>query len=121
MTTEDMIKKHPQTIQNVVDSLQEAIDLMYKDHETSYVVAKKIYPQLSDTVIHNAVDNLLHRRIYPRTIALDDGLWQRTIKTRMDSGDLKKPQALSVSVDNRFAIKARSDLAYERNPKLISQ
>lgn len=106
MTTEDVIKNHPQTVQKLVDSLQEAVNLMYNDPQSSYRVAKKIYPHLSDKVVRAAVDSLLSRHVYPRSIVVDDLLWQRTLKTRLDSGELKKPQATDVAVDNDFALRA---------------
>jgi NitT/TauT family transport system substrate-binding protein len=111
MTTEDTIKGRPQMVQKFVDSLQEAVNLMYSDPQSSYRVAKKIYPQLSDKVVRNAVDSLLSRHIYPHAIVVDDALWQRTLKTRLDSGELKQPQATNVAVDNDFAIEAGKDLA----------
>jgi len=110
MTTEDYIKSNPQTVQKIVDALQEAVNLMYKNPEISYEVGRKIYPTLSDKVIRAAVDRMLKENMYPRSIAVTDALWQRTLKTRLDSGELKKPQATNVAVDNRFAMQAQKDL-----------
>ena len=45
--------------------------------------------------------------MYPKSIVVNDGYWQSTLKTRLSSGDLKKPQATDVAVDNRFALKAQ--------------
>ena len=106
MTTEEEISKNPQTVQKVVDSLQEAVNLMYKDRGISYRVGKKIYPNLSDKVVHNAVDRMLGEQMYPHSIVIPDDLWQRTLKTRIDSGELKKPQATEVAVENKFALDA---------------
>ena len=110
MTTEQYIKDHPETVQKIVDSLQEAVNLMYSNPETSFGVAKKIYPNLSDQVTRNAVNSVLSRHIYPRSILVSDKLWQRTLKTRLDSGELKNPQAINVAVDNDFAIVAQKDV-----------
>ena len=109
-TTEDYIQTHPQTVQKVVDALQEAVTLMYSNPSVSYEVGKKIYPTLSDKVIHAAVDRMLKEKMYPRSIEVTDSLWQRTLKTRLDSGELKKPQATSVAVDNSFAVQAAQDV-----------
>jgi NitT/TauT family transport system substrate-binding protein len=110
MTTEQTIKDHPQMVQKMVDSLQEAVNLMYQDPQTSYDVAKKIYPNLPDQVVHNAVDSVLSRHIYPHSIVVADQLWQRSLKTRLDSGELKKPQTTDVAVDNGFALQAEKDV-----------
>jgi len=109
-TTETVIKDHPATVQKVVDALQEAINLMYADPQISYQVARKIYSDLSDKVIHAAVDRMLHENMYPRSVVIPDDLWQRTIKTRVDSGELKKPQATTIAVDNDFALQAQKDV-----------
>jgi NitT/TauT family transport system substrate-binding protein len=108
-TTEDTIKNRPQTVQKVVNALQEAVNLMYKNPQVAYEVGKKIYPNLSDKVIHAAVDRMLHENMYPHSIAVTDDLWQRTLKTRLDSGDLKKPQTTDVAVDNSFALLAQKN------------
>jgi NitT/TauT family transport system substrate-binding protein len=108
-TTEQNIKDHPQIVQKIVDSLQEAVNLMYSEPQVSYAVAKKIYPNLADQVVHNAVDSVMSRHVYPHSIVVQDELWQRTLKTRLDSGELKKPQATDVAVDNEFALQAQKD------------
>ena len=41
--------------------------------------------------------------MYPRSVVISDAHWQRTLKTRLDSGDLKNPQATDKAVENRFA------------------
>ena len=110
MTTEDYIKSHPQTVQKVVNSLQEALNMMYKDSQVAYRVGKKLYPNLSDKVVHNAVSHMLSESMYPHSVLVTDELWQRSLQTRTDSGQLKKPQATSVAVDNTFAIQASKDV-----------
>jgi NitT/TauT family transport system substrate-binding protein len=110
MTTEDYIARHPQTVQKIVDGLQEAFNVMFGNPEVSYRTAKKIYPNLSHKVIRNAVDRMLKNDMYPHSVVVPDDLWQRTLKTRRDSGELKKPQATSVAVDNSFAVNAENHL-----------
>jgi NitT/TauT family transport system substrate-binding protein len=110
MTTEDYIKNHPETVQKVVDSLQEAFNLLYSKPEVSYRVGKKIYPNLLDKVVRTAVDRMLKGDMYPHSVAVPEDMWQRTLKTRLDSGELKRPQATNIAVDNTFAIKAKVDV-----------
>jgi len=108
--TEDFIKAHPETIQKVVDSLQEALNIIYKDPQVAYRTGKKLYPNLSDKVVHTAVDHMLSENMYPHSAIVPDELWQRTLKTRLDSDELKKPQATTIAVDNSFAIQAGKDV-----------
>ncbi len=109
-TTEDFIKSHPDTVQKLADGLQEAIDLIYSDPQVAFRVGAKLFPHLSDKVVHSAVNRMLSANMYPRSIVVPDELWQRTLKTRLDNGDLKKPQATSVAVDNDFALQAQKDV-----------
>jgi NitT/TauT family transport system substrate-binding protein len=110
-TTDEIIKYYPQVVQKVVDGLQEAITMMYKDPEISYRVARKIYPNLSDKVVHAAVDRMLKDDIYSHSVVVNNNLWQRTLKTHLDNGELKKAQLTTVAVDNSFSFKAAQQFA----------
>ena len=105
-TTEETIAKRPGMTQKVVLALQQAVDLIYSDPNAGFRTARKIYPTLSDKVIRAAVARMLDAKVYPRSIIVPDNMWQRTLKTRLDSGELKKPQDTGVSVDNSFAAAA---------------
>jgi NitT/TauT family transport system substrate-binding protein len=108
-TTEDYIAKHPKEVQAVVDALQEAVGDIYSDPQLAYRVTATLFPGMSQMVIHNAVGHMLAAAIYPRSLVITDDLWQRTLKTRLDSGELKKPQTMDVAVDNEFAQRADQD------------
>jgi NitT/TauT family transport system substrate-binding protein len=103
-TTDEWITKNKDKAQRVVDSLQQAVTKMYSDKDVAYRTARKIFPELSDTVIKNSVNRMLKDAMYPESIVVDSELWQRTLKTRLDSGELKKPQDTELSVDNTFAL-----------------
>ncbi|MDE2029785.1 MAG: ABC transporter substrate-binding protein, partial [Alphaproteobacteria bacterium] len=109
-TMEGTIKAHPKLVQKVVDAIQEAIDLMYAKPAICYKVGQKIYPNLPAKVVHAAVNRMLREDMYPHSVVVTDALWQRTLKTRLENGDLKKPQSTGVAVDNRFAVQAQKDL-----------
>lgn len=102
-TLDSTIKERPEVVQKFVTALQAAVAHMYRAPEISYEVARRLYPQLDEKVVQRAVDVMLAEKLYPMSIVVDDALWQRTLKTRLDSGELKKPQATDVSVDNTFA------------------
>ncbi len=105
-TTSENIDNNPDVVQSVVEALQEAISLMFLNRDVPYLTAKKLYPSLSEKVIRNAVDRMMNDAMYPESLVVDDILWQRTLKTRIDSGELKEMQAIDVAVDNTFAIRA---------------
>lgn len=102
-TLESTIEKRPDLVQKVVASLQEALDLLHGSREVCLRVAQKLFPNLGQPVIQNAVDRMLRLGVYPESVKVDESYWQRTLKTRLDSGELKKPQATNYTVDNRFA------------------
>lgn len=107
-TTDDIIKKKPATVQKLVDALQEAMTLLHTDREAGLRTAKKLFPELKDKVVQAAFDRMTSKDMYPGSVVVNDEYWQRTLKTRIDSGDLKKAQATNVAVDNRFALKAQN-------------
>lgn len=106
-TTEDVIKNKPEAVQKTVDALQEAMTLLYTDHQVAMRTAKKLFPNLKESVIKAAIDRMLAKEMYPKSVVMTDDYWQRSLKTRMDSGDLKKAQSTDMAVDNSFAMKAQ--------------
>lgn len=107
MVTQAMIDKNPETVQKMVTALQLAVKAMYKDKQIAYAVAQKLFPELGEQVIKNAVDRMLKDAMYPKSVVVNDAYWQATLKTRLTTGELKKTQATDLAVDNRFAEKAQ--------------
>ena len=103
---EEFLSQHPDIAQKVVNALQQAMTAIYKDKNIAYDVAKKLFPDLSDTVIKNAVDRIVDNDSYPRSVEVLDKYWQRSIKSRLDSGELQNKQETDVATDNTFAKKA---------------
>lgn len=102
-TMDSTISERPQTVQKFVNALQSAVAQMYRSPEISYAVGEKMYPDVDPKVVKRAVDIMLGEKMYPHRVVVDDKLWQRTLQTRLDSGELKAPQATSETVDNTFA------------------
>ncbi|MEN9846709.1 MAG: hypothetical protein RIS36_1856 [Pseudomonadota bacterium] len=105
-TLESTIQNRPDLVQKVVTALQEGLTLAHSSPETRVRVAKNLFPNLSESVIHNALKRMYAGDIFPRSVKIEDSFWQRTLKTRLDSGELKRPQTTDFTVDNRFAEKA---------------
>jgi len=113
-TTEDVIAKNPEMVQKVVSAVNEAMNVLHTQPDVAQRVAKKLFPNLKESVVTAAINRILAKNIYPETVVITDEYWQRTLKTRIDSGELKAAQALGVAVDNRFAEKAVLDLAAQK-------
>jgi NitT/TauT family transport system substrate-binding protein len=105
-TLESTIQTKASTVQKIVSGLQEALTVLHSDPQVGLRVSKKLFPTLSEQVIRNALARMFHLNVFPASVKIDDALWQRTLQTRLDSGDLKKPQATSFTVENSFAEQA---------------
>lgn len=103
MTRQETVDRKPAQVQRAVNALQQAMTAIYTDPEVAYRTARKLFPELGETVIKTAVDHMLHDAMYPRSVVVNEDYWQRSLKTRIDSGDLKHMQPTSLTVDNRFA------------------
>ncbi len=102
-TRESTIQNKPKTVQKLVSGLQEAIELLHSSKDLCAKVAKKLFPTLSEQVIENAVNRMLAAGVFPRSVRVENDYWQRTLTTRLDSGELEKPQTTEFTVDNQFA------------------
>lgn len=109
-TLDTTIKERPDLVQKIVSGLQEAQSLVLNDKDVPFRVAKKLFPTLNEQVIRNAVTRMLGYGVYSRSVKVDDAFWQRTLKTRLDSKELKKPQSTDFTVDNQFAEQAMKEL-----------
>lgn len=106
-TLESTIQQRPDLVQRVVSALQEGLDQLHSGSDVSLRVTRKLFPNLSEPVIQSAVKRMVDQGVYPRSVKVDDAYWQRTLRTRLESGELKKPQTLGVTVDNSFAEKTQ--------------
>ena len=105
-TLESTIQKRPDLVKKVVGALQDGLDSLHSDSAAAQRVAEKLFPNLSKDVVARAVRRMMALGVYPRSVVVDESLWQRTLRTRLESGELKRPQALEFTVDNSFAIEA---------------
>lgn len=107
---ESTIKSRPDLVQKMVSSIHEALIVIHKDRDVCIRVAQKLFPTLGEQVVNNAVSRMLGAQMYPKSAKVEDSFWQRTLKTRLDSGELKKPQPTDFTVDNSFAEVAIKEL-----------
>jgi ABC-type nitrate/sulfonate/bicarbonate transport system substrate-binding protein len=103
MVRQDTIDRRADQVQRMVNALQQAITSIHADREAAYRTARKLFPDLGEPVIKGAVDHMLRDAMYPASVVVRDDYWQKTLRTRLDSGDLKSPQKTEQAVDNRFA------------------
>ena len=102
-TLDSTIQKRPDLVKKVVGALQEGLDRFHGDGNAGQRVAERLFPNLPKEVVKLAVQRMAGFGVYPRSVVVDEALWQRTLRTRLESGELKRPQALDFTVDNGFA------------------
>jgi len=109
-TTQKVIDRKPQVIQAAVTALQEAILTLQTNPEAALRTTRRIFPNLSDEIVRGATKRMMDLNVYPSTVVVEDDSWQRTLKVRLESGQLKHSQRLEDSVDNSFALNALKEL-----------
>ena len=87
----------------MVNALQQAIATMYRDPAVAVRTAQKLFPSLGEATIQRAVAHMLKDAMYPASVVVPEEFWQRSLQSRLDSGELKHPQATTTAVDNHFA------------------
>lgn len=101
-TVDRVIEQKPHTVQRFVRGIDRALRTISRDHTTAIRVAHKIFPRVSPAIIAAAVNRMLAAGVFPPSAAVDNDLWQRSLGTRLLSGELRAPQATNVTVDSRF-------------------
>ena len=106
MALDDTLKAHPEMAQGLVNALQRALKTLHENPEVGIDVASKLFPDIDEAVIRNAVIRMQKKDVYPQSAVVPDAYWQRTLSARIKSGELKHRQETTNSVDNSFALKA---------------
>lgn len=108
-TLDSTIQNRPDLVRKVVGALQEGLDRLHADGGAAQRVADTLFPSLSKDVVTRAVQRMIGFGIYPRSVVMEEALWQRSFRTRLESGELKRPQPLDYAVENRFAIEVAAN------------
>jgi len=107
-TTEDILLEDPDTAQKFIRALELSLADCHADSSIPIRVGKKLFPNLDPIVVENAVRRMLNERTIPEHVEVTDLAWQKALATRLTVGDLKEPQATSVTIDNSFAKMAQT-------------
>ena len=105
MTTARMIGERPAALQGLVRGVDRALKVLRQDRSVGYRTAMKLYPEIEPEILRRAVDRLVSSECFPSGAEVTDAAWQRSVRTRLESKELKAPQATAVAVDNRFVPK----------------
>lgn len=108
-TTDRLINERPELVRRVVGALEEAVVACHRDPSIATQVGASLFPTIDKKVVEKAVNRMLSEGTFPKHVNVDSGAWQAALRTRLIVGDLHKPQATEVSVNNSFADEARSN------------
>lgn len=103
------INERPTLVQSVVSALEDAVVASHQNPSIAVAVGRDLFPSLSASVVERAIRRMLDEKTYPMHVVVDESGWQAALRTRLQVGDLKEPQATSVAVDNTFANRAAVD------------
>ena len=102
MTTSKVIDERPQQLAGLVRGISRALRALRTDPAVGYRTAVKLYPEIAPELLRRAVDRLIASECFPDSPLIPDDAWQRSLRTRLESKELKQPQKTAVAVDNRF-------------------
>lgn len=95
MTRESLAKKQPQLINSVIIALQMALNDINSNHHEALKTAKTFFPQISTNILNSAINRMLTEKVIPLTTTVSEASWDKAMKVRLDSGDLKVKSSLS--------------------------
>jgi NitT/TauT family transport system substrate-binding protein len=106
MTSQDMVRKHPDVVQNFVTAYEKALQYIAGDFDGTLAIAHKRLPTIPEPVLRTALRRLVSSGSIPAHADVDPNSWASLIKIRLEVGDLKSPPPSDL-VDNEFAKRAR--------------
>ena len=105
-TTPQVIAKHPNLVQAVVCSIQEALNFIRSNPDSSLKILQNRFPEVSPQVAQAALSRVISDGIIPASCVTDSTAWSNAVQLRIHAGDIKHAAAMGDYVDNTFADEA---------------
>jgi len=107
MVTRDLATKDPAVVQAFCDALAEAQAALQTDRELFVKTSVAEFPQVAESVIRSAADNLLTKSIaIPKNPTISKAEWDADMAFEMAGGSIKTTRPYEEMVDNTFAERA---------------
>jgi len=103
MTRGEILKGKRAMAEGIVRGIQRALDDLQSNPDVALASAKKFFPQIEDAVLKVAIKRLVDESVIPKSIVISKESWDKAIKVRLESGDLKRPFSLEESCDFSLA------------------
>lgn len=104
--TDDYLAKNPKQVQAVVSAIAKAIAFVRNDFEGALAVAKSEFGDVPEPVLRSALKRILEDNVVPRSVALDELAWNKSVDIRRKLGEIKGPATFAENVDMNFAKQA---------------
>ncbi|NEW87686.1 ABC transporter substrate-binding protein, partial [Rhodopseudomonas sp. WA056] len=107
MTQKSVIEKDPAMVQAFCDALAEAQAALQTDRELFVKASVAEFPQVGESVIRSAADNLLgNSAAIPKNPTISKAEWDADMAFELAGGSIKSALPYEEMVDNSFAEKA---------------
>ena len=106
MVLPSFVEAHPDIVQALVTSFEEASRKTYQDPEFAKEVARKEFPDLPADVVNAAIDAELEYKIPAESVIVKPDQWANLMAMQVYLGNVKGTMTFDEIIDNSFAEKA---------------
>ena len=106
MVLPSFVEAHPDIVQALVTSFEEASRKTYQDPEFAKEVARKEFPDLPADVVNAAIDAELEYKIPAESVVVKPDQWANLMAMQVYLGNVKGTMTFDEIIDNSFAEKA---------------
>jgi NitT/TauT family transport system substrate-binding protein len=110
-TTPDVIRKDSAVVQQVVCSIQQALDFIHQKRNEALKILSKRFREVKEAIAKSALDRVIAEGIIPASCVTGEDAWGKAITLRKEVGDLKQIKSINEYIENRFAEKAMEECA----------
>jgi NitT/TauT family transport system substrate-binding protein len=104
----ELLTKEPKLAEDVVCSLQLALDFARNHPDETLQILTKRFPEINPSVAKAALTRVLEAGIVPRDTVVQRSAWDKAITLRVKVGDLSAPKNIEAYIDNTFATRAQT-------------
>ena len=105
---EDYKNKNSETVQGVINAIEHAMRLAHAEPERAIEIAQRKFPEIDKDVVRIAVSRMISDESLPAHVSINRTGREKTVKLRLELGDLKNPAVADQTLDDTFAQKAVS-------------
>jgi NitT/TauT family transport system substrate-binding protein len=114
MTLPDYAKAHPDVVEALLASFEEAGRMVYSNPAYAKQVAREEFPELPAAVVNRAIDEELQYKIPAQSVLVAQDQWSTLMTMQKYLGNVKNVLPTSQVVDNSYAERALKTMARAR-------